>query len=429
VTSGADGDVADQERPAPPLRLRLLGQAISIGVARAPAVWPLLRGSTRRFWERSAATWGERIDPDRPEHLAPLAAACDRLGSEPERILELGTGTGAGARMLARRFAGARVDAVDLAPTMVQAATARSADLGDRVHFTVADAASLPYDDNAFDLVAQLNLPVFPAEVARVLRPGGHIVVASSLGPATPYYTPERLLRRRLAKLGFEHVATGQAGGGTYLVARRSMRAPADDALRRYYDKTAGRYDRQISFFERVLFGGGREWVCSQADGEVLELAVGTGRNLRHYPPGVRLTGIEFSPGMLELARKKAAAVRPDADLREGNAEALDFPDESFDTVTCTLALCTIPDDRAAVAEAMRVLRPGGRLVLLEHVRSPVLPVRLGERLLEPLFLRLEHDHLTREPLDRVRAAGFVVERLERSKLGIVERLTARKPQ
>ena len=429
MTSGADGDVADQERPAPPLRLRLLGQAISIGVARAPAVWPLLRGSTRRFWERSAATWGERIDPDRPEHLAPLAAACDRLGSEPERILELGTGTGAGARMLARRFAGARVDAVDLAPTMVQAATARSADLGDRVHFTVADAASLPYDDNAFDLVAQLNLPVFPAEVARVLRPGGHVVVASSLGPATPYYTPERLLRRRLAKLGFEHVATGQAGGGTYLVARRSTRAPADDALRRYYDKTAGRYDRQISFFERVLFGGGREWVCSQADGEVLELAVGTGRNLRHYPPGVRLTGIEFSPGMLELARKEAAAVRPDADLREGNAEALDFPDESFDTVTCTLALCTIPDDRAAVAEAMRVLRPGGRLVLLEHVRSPVLPVRLGERLLEPLFLRLEHDHLTREPLDRVRAAGFVVERLERSKLGIVERLTARKPQ
>ena len=428
MTSGADGDVADQERPAPPLRLRLLGQAISIGVARAPAVWPLLRGSTRRFWERSAATWGERIDPDRPEHLAPLAAACDRLGSEPERILELGTGTGAGARMLARRFAGARVDAVDLAPTMVQAATARSADLGDRVHFTVADAASLPYDDNAFDLVAQLNLPVFPAEVARVLRPGGHVVVASSLGPATPYYTPERLLRRRLAKLGFEHVATGQAGGGTYLVARRSTRAPADDALRRYYDKTAGRYDRQISFFERVLFGGGREWVCSQADGEVLELAVGTGRNLRHYPPGVRLTGIEFSPGMLELARKKAAAVRPDADLREGNAEALDFPDESFDTVTCTLALCTIPDDRAAVAEAMRVLGPGGRFVLLEHVRSPVLPVRLGERLLEPLFLRLEHDHLTREPLDHVRATGFVVERVERSKLGIVERLTARKP-
>ncbi len=73
------------------------------------------------------------------------------------------------------------------------------------------------------------------------------------------------------------------------------------------------------------------------------------------------------------------------------------------------------------------MLRPGGRVLLLEHVRSP-LAIRAGQRLLEPLFLRLEHDHLAREPLDHVPAAGFTVERLERSKLGIVERLAARKP-
>jgi ubiquinone/menaquinone biosynthesis C-methylase UbiE len=211
-------------------------------------------------------------------------------------------------------------------------------------------------------------------------------------------------------------------------MSARRPDAGASAAVCRHYDRTASRYDRQIKLFERILFGDGRWWVCSQAEGDVLEIAVGTGRNLRHYPPGVRLTGIELSPAMLELARREAAAVARDADLRVGDAEALDFPDESFDTVTCTLSLCTIPDDRAAVAEILRVLRPGGRILLMEHVRSPVPPIRAAQRVLDPLFVRLEHDHLLREPLDHLRAAGFEVERVERSKLGIVERIAARKP-
>jgi ubiquinone/menaquinone biosynthesis C-methylase UbiE len=127
-----------------------------------------------------------------------------------------------------------------------------------------------------------------------------------------------------------------------------------------------------------VLFVDGRHWVCSQAEGEVLEIAAGTGRNLRHYPPGVRLTAIELSPAMLELARREATALGREADLRVGDAQALEFPDESFDTVVRTLSLCTIPDDRAAVGEVRRVLRPGGRFLLLAHVRSPVRAVRVG---------------------------------------------------
>jgi SAM-dependent methyltransferase len=86
------------------------------------------------------------------------------------------------------------------------------------------------------------------------------------------------------------------------------------------------------------------------------------------------------------------------------------------------------PADRAAVVEVRRVLRPGGRFLLLEHVRSPLLPIRLGQRLLEPLAVRFEADHLLREPLEHLRAEGFEVERLQRSKLGIVERVSARKP-
>jgi len=183
-----------------------------------------------------------------------------------------------------------------------------------------------------------------------------------------------------------------------------------------------------MRLFELLLFAGGREWVCSQAEGEVLEIAVGTGRNLPHYRDGVRLTGVELSPAMLAIARARARDLGRDVDFRVGDAQALEFPSERFDSVVATLALCTIPDERAAVAEVRRVLRPGGRFLLLEHVCSPMLPIRLAERLLEPLMLRFKGDHLLREPVDHLHAEGFVVERLERSKLGIVERVAARKP-
>jgi ubiquinone/menaquinone biosynthesis C-methylase UbiE len=431
---------ASPERGLPPLPLRLLGQSMSLVIARVPRSWPLLRRATRRFWDRNAAQWDDRIKPERPEHLAPLAAACDRLQAEPRAILELGTGTGAGALMLAQRFPDAEIHAIDISDAMVAAARAKlPPELTTRVSFTVADASSLPYEDGRFDLVVQLNMPTYFAETARVLQPGGHVIVASSLGAATPYYTPETVLRRRFAQRGLDAIAAGPAGVGTYFLGRREHNPTGDvtkstsgpgetETVRGHYDKTASKYNRQISFFERVLFGGGREWVCSQADGHVLEIAAGTGRNLRHYPPSVRLTTTELSPKMLEIARHEAARLGRDADLGVGDAQALEFPDESFDTVVCTLGLCTIPDDRAAVREVKRVLRPGGRFVLLEHVRSPVAAVRVGERLLEPIMLRFEHDHLLREPLDHLTAEGFEIERVERSKLEIVERVAARKP-
>jgi ubiquinone/menaquinone biosynthesis C-methylase UbiE len=199
------------------------------------------------------------------------------------------------------------------------------------------------------------------------------------------------------------------------------------ERVRRFYEKSAGKYDRRMRFWERVLdFSGGRRWVCSQASGDVLEIGMGTGLNLPYYRDDIRLTGIEFSPEMLELARKRATELGRAADLRVGDAQALEFPDESFDTVVITLSLCTIPDDRRAVAEARRVLRSGGRLLLLEHVRSPLLPIRAGQRLLEPLTLRFEADHLLRDPAGYLAEAGFEIERLERSKWGIVERVAAR---
>ncbi len=200
------------------------------------------------------------------------------------------------------------------------------------------------------------------------------------------------------------------------------------ERVKRLQDKAAPHFDRQISFFEKVLFGGGRQWVCSQAEGEILELALGTGRNLSFYRPGVRITGVELSPEMLAIAKQRAAELGREADLRLGDAQALELDDEKFDTVVITLGLCTIPDNRKAAAEIWRVLRPGGRLLLLEHVRSPIRAVRAAQRVLEPLASRFEGDHLLREPLDYLPDQGFEIERVERSKWGIVERLVAHKP-
>jgi ubiquinone/menaquinone biosynthesis C-methylase UbiE len=198
--------------------------------------------------------------------------------------------------------------------------------------------------------------------------------------------------------------------------------------LRRYWDKHARNYDKQIAFWERRLFADGRQWVCAQATGEVLEVAIGTGRNLPYYPEGIRLTGIEFSPAMLELARRQADQLGLKVDLRLGDAQALELPDGSFDTVVCTLSLCAIPDERRAVAELRRVLRPGGRLLLLDHVAGSPRLVRAIQWLLERVTIPLGEEHLLRRPLLVVQAEGFQIQQRERSKLGIVERLAARKP-
>ena len=196
----------------------------------------------------------------------------------------------------------------------------------------------------------------------------------------------------------------------------------------RYWDRKSKSYDREMGFFDRHLFKDSRPWVCRQAAGEVLEVAIGTGLNLPHYPEGVRLTGIDFSSAMLAIARRRASELGVQVDLREGDAQALDFPDASFDTVVCTFGLCAIPDYRQAVAEMGRVLRPGGRLLLADHVASTARPVRAVQRLLELATVPLQGEHFRRRPLESVRAQGFDVEIQERFTRGIVERVVARKP-
>ena len=197
--------------------------------------------------------------------------------------------------------------------------------------------------------------------------------------------------------------------------------------VREIFDASAAHYDRGMAFSEKLFFGDGRAWACSQARGLVLEIAIGTGRNLPFYLAGVQITGIEISPAMLEIARLRAQSLGRQVELVVGDVQALPFPDQRFDTVVCTLSLCCIPDERQAIAEVWRVLRPGGRFVALEHVRSPNPIIRGLERLLDSYTVRTQADHLLREPVETVQAAGFSIDYLKRQKLGIVERLIARK--
>ena len=191
-------------------------------VVRAPWAWPLVRRPMRRFFERAAPGWDQRTGAGSVDHLAPLAAALLHVKPAPERALEVGTGTGEGALLLTREFPQASVRGVDLSEEMIRGAKEKvGLDPEGRIAFRVADAANLPYEDESFDLITHLNMPPFIAEVERVLRPGGQVIVASSWGSATPFYTPKAVLDWAFAKRAIEPAATGEAGVGTYWVGRK----------------------------------------------------------------------------------------------------------------------------------------------------------------------------------------------------------------
>jgi SAM-dependent methyltransferase len=216
------------DRPGPPpKRVQLIGRAINGLVARAPFTWPLLRGWSHRFWERAAPTWDQRVNRSGPEYLAALAAGLLHVRPEPERALDIGTGLGDGALLVAREFPHTRVRGVDFSEEMVRRAQARiGLDPEGRVAFKVADAADLPFENESFDLVTQLNVPPFFSEIGRVLRPGGFVLIAASFGPSTPFYTPDSVLRRGFRRYGIEPVEIGEVGGGSYFVGRRRQGSP-----------------------------------------------------------------------------------------------------------------------------------------------------------------------------------------------------------
>lgn len=191
---------------------------VTDAVVRRPLLWRALRRPLRSMFDGLAPTWETRIGP---HHLLALDAALTDLRLPP-RVLDLGTGTGVVALALAERYPEAEVVGIDLSPGMIDEARRKlTPELAGRVRFEVGDASALASPDGAFELVVLSNMIPFFDELARVVAPGGTLVLSFSRGAETPIYVAPDRLRRELGERGFAEFAEFSAEPAAALRAKR----------------------------------------------------------------------------------------------------------------------------------------------------------------------------------------------------------------
>ncbi|VBB08258.1 methyltransferase type 11 [Lucifera butyrica] len=189
------------------------------------------------------------------------------------------------------------------------------------------------------------------------------------------------------------------------------------------------RYNRRARFYDwmdRMIPESVRQNAITQAVGSVLEVGVGTGKNLSLYRPNCEVTGIDFSPAMLAKARQKVHLAKVPVTLMEMDAQHMSFPDGTFDTVVATCVFCSVPDPVQGLREVRRVCKANGKIVLLEHVRSdqPLLGWLMD--VLNPVFLRLIGSNINRRTVENVRAAGIEIQQVQDVDGKIVKLIEAR---
>lgn len=213
--------------------------------------------------------------------------------------------------------------------------------------------------------------------------------------------------------------------------------APGSDAVDRVQDATTRRYDRNAFVYDLYdwpmdVLGGvrrRRRRLLGQAQGRVLEVGIGTGRNLDLYPPDVELCGVDVSGAMLARARRRAQALHLDreVELELADVRRLPFDDDTFDTTTATCVFCSVADPVAGLTELARVTRPEGQVLLLEHVRPRTAALGRLFDALNPLVRRLMGPNINRRTEANVTAAGLHVVAVERG--GVWREIQAHPPR
>lgn len=192
------------------------------------------------------------------------------------------------------------------------------------------------------------------------------------------------------------------------------------------YNRLAAIYDLMEAPMERGGFSRWRPKLWELVKGpRVLEVGVGTGKNFTYYPKGMNITAIDFSPRMLDRARRRAEREGVQVDLRLMDVQHLDFPDDTFNSVVATFVFCSVPDPIKGLRELQRVAKPDGMILLLEHVRPPGTWGRLAD-VLNPLVVRMMGANINRCTVENVERAGLMIERVENLAGQIVKLIIAR---
>lgn len=206
--------------------------------------------------------------------------------------------------------------------------------------------------------------------------------------------------------------------------------ASETSATRRRYDRIAPAYDLFEKLVEAVIYQDWRKMIWEKLEGgKVLEVGVGTGKNIPYYPSGGQVSGIDLSPKMLARAFRRRDQLGAHVELSVMDVQDLEFADGSFDAAVATFVFCSVPDPVRGIAELRRVVRPGGQILLLEHTRAKVDWLGRFMDAVDPLAVRVMGPHINRKTVENAQAGGLQIETVDDlDSLGVFKVISARVP-